>query len=95
MNARMNNGTTPLILAARNNIEGMVEDLINAKAEVNAEDEYGKTALHWATSVNNTAAVITLLQKKAIVDGKDHQVQLVHIKKTERNVQQETNSIIQ
>ncbi len=42
LNARMHDGTTPLNMAARLAIEGMVEDLINADADVNAADEYGK-----------------------------------------------------
>ena len=41
LNARMNDGTTPMILAARLAIEGMVEELINADADLNATDEYG------------------------------------------------------
>ena len=45
LNARMHDGTTPLILAARLAIEGMVEDLINADADINAADNSGKTAL--------------------------------------------------
>ncbi len=72
----MNDGTTPLILAARLAIEGTVDDLINAEAEVNATDEYGKTALHWAASVNNTEATITLLQHGANRDAQDHKVSL-------------------
>ncbi len=42
VNARMNDGTTPMILAARLAIEAMVEELIAANADVNATDEYGK-----------------------------------------------------
>lgn len=33
----MNDGTTPLILAARLAVEGMVPDLINADAEINGQ----------------------------------------------------------
>ena len=70
----MNDGTTPLILAARLAVEGTVEDLINAEAEVNATDEYGKTALHWAASVNNVEATHVLLQHGANRDAQDHKV---------------------
>lgn len=42
LNARMHDGTTPMILSARLAIEGMVEELINADADVNATDDYGR-----------------------------------------------------
>ena len=38
----MEDGATPLIMAARLAVEGMVEDLINADADINAADDYGK-----------------------------------------------------
>lgn len=38
----MHDGTTPLILAARLAVEGMLEDLINSHADVNAVDDLGK-----------------------------------------------------
>lgn len=41
LNARMNDGGSPLILATRLAIEGMVEDLITAEADVNSPDNYG------------------------------------------------------
>merc|ERR1719420_137507 len=56
LNAKTYDGTTPLILAARLAIEGMVEELIQAEADINASDESGKAALHWAASVNNINA---------------------------------------
>ena len=42
LNARMNDGTTPLILAVRLAVENMVEDLITAEADINATDKYSK-----------------------------------------------------
>lgn len=71
LNARMYDGTTPLILAARLAIEGMVEDLINADADINAADNSGKTALHWAAAVNNVEAVNILLLHGANRDAQD------------------------
>lgn len=71
LNARMHDGTTPLILAARLAIEGMVEDLINADADINAADNSGKTALHWAAAVNNIDAVNVLLTHGANRDAQD------------------------
>lgn len=42
----MHDGTTPLILAARLAFEGMVEELINCHADVNAIDDFGKAPWH-------------------------------------------------
>lgn len=46
----MHDGTTPLILAARLAVEGMLDDLINCHADVNAVDDLGteaaKTPVH-------------------------------------------------
>jgi Notch-like protein len=70
----MHDGTTPLILAARLAIEGMVEDLINADADINAADNSGKTALHWAAAVNNVDAVNILLAHGANRDAQDDKV---------------------
>jgi len=38
----MHDGTTPLMLAVRLAVEGMVEELINADADVNAADAQGE-----------------------------------------------------
>jgi Notch-like protein len=73
---KTNDGTTPLILACRLAIEGMVEDLINAEADINATDDGGKTALHWAASVNNIEAVQILLKHGANIDIQDNKVRL-------------------
>lgn len=42
LDARMYDGSTALILAARLAVEGMVEELITCHADVNAVDEIGK-----------------------------------------------------
>uniref|UniRef100_A0A7N8Y3W1 Neurogenic locus notch homolog protein 1 n=1 Tax=Mastacembelus armatus TaxID=205130 RepID=A0A7N8Y3W1_9TELE len=68
LDARMHDGTTPLILAARLAAEGMVVDLINCHADVNAIDDSGKSALHWAAAVNNIEAAIVLLKNGANKD---------------------------
>jgi Notch-like protein len=70
----MHDGTTPLILAARLAIEGMVEDLINADVDINSADDQGKTALHWAAAVNNIEAVNILLSHGANKDAQDNKV---------------------
>jgi Notch-like protein len=77
LNARTEDGTTPLILAARLAIEGMVEQLIEAQADINMADGDqeakipDKTPLHWAASVNNVDAVNVLLQHGANRDAQD------------------------
>uniref|UniRef100_A0A670YIU6 Notch receptor 1 n=1 Tax=Pseudonaja textilis TaxID=8673 RepID=A0A670YIU6_PSETE len=64
----MHDGTTPLILAARLGVEGMLEDLISCHADVNAVDDLGKSALHWAAAVNNMDAALALLKNGANKD---------------------------
>ena len=71
LDAKTYDGTTPLILAARLAIEGMVEELIQEQADINASDEGGKSALHWAASVNNVDAVNILLANGANRDAQD------------------------
>lgn len=67
----MYDGTTPLILAASLAIKGMVEDLITADADINAVDNRGRTALHWAAAVNNVDAANILLMHHANRDAQD------------------------
>uniref|UniRef100_A0A8C6XKR1 Notch C-terminal domain-containing protein n=1 Tax=Naja naja TaxID=35670 RepID=A0A8C6XKR1_NAJNA len=71
LDARMGDGSTALILAARLAVEGMVEELIICHADVNAVDELGKSALHWAAAVNNIEATIALLKNGANKDMQD------------------------
>ncbi|XP_077482663.1 neurogenic locus notch homolog protein 1-like isoform X1 [Stigmatopora argus] len=68
LDARMYDGTTPLILASRLAVEGTVDELINSHADVNAVDDFGKSALHWAAAVNNMEATIVLLKSGANKD---------------------------
>lgn len=75
----MHDGTTPLILAARMAIDGMVPNLITAQADINAADNNGKTALHWAASVNNFDAVQILLSHGANRDAQDERVSCLFI----------------
>uniref|UniRef100_A0A8C5HLG4 Neurogenic locus notch homolog protein 1 n=1 Tax=Gouania willdenowi TaxID=441366 RepID=A0A8C5HLG4_GOUWI len=72
LDARMHDGTTPLILAARLAVEGMVEELINCHADANATDDSGKSALHWAAAVNNVEAALVLLKNGANKDMQDN-----------------------
>ena len=50
-----------MTLAARLAVEGVVEALINANADINAVDDHSKSALHWAAAVNNVDALVILL----------------------------------
>uniref|UniRef100_A0A8C9UBQ6 Notch receptor 3 n=1 Tax=Scleropages formosus TaxID=113540 RepID=A0A8C9UBQ6_SCLFO len=71
LDSRMYDGSTALILAARLAVEGMVEELIACHADVNAVDELGKSALHWAAAVNNVEATVALLKNGANKDMQD------------------------
>ena len=54
-------GHTALIVAARFGYIKIVQALLDRGAEVNAEDNYGHTALYWAIK-NKKAAVVELLE---------------------------------
>lgn len=79
MNAKMHDGTTPLILAARLAIDGMVDHLVTAQADINAADNSGKTALHWAAAVNNVEALQILVSHGANRDAQDERVRIITI----------------
>ncbi|UYV77481.1 N [Cordylochernes scorpioides] len=72
LDAKMHDGTTPLILVARLATEGMLEQLLAGDVDINATDDNGKTALHWAAAVNNIDAVLTLLNHRANKDCQDN-----------------------
>ncbi len=61
LDARMHDGTTPLILAARLAVEGMVEELINCHADVNAIDDSGMTYCHTQTLSNILLLLIIII----------------------------------
>lgn len=75
VDARTEDGTTPLMLAARLAVEDLVEELLAARADVGARDKWGKTALHWAAAVNNARAARSLLQAGADKDAQDNREQ--------------------
>uniref|UniRef100_A0A8C4RDL1 Notch C-terminal domain-containing protein n=2 Tax=Eptatretus burgeri TaxID=7764 RepID=A0A8C4RDL1_EPTBU len=72
LDARMHDGTTALVLAARLAVEGMVEELVASHADINAVDDLGKSALHWAAAVNNVEAMMVLLKHGANKDMQDN-----------------------
>jgi len=57
----MHDGTTPLMLAVRLAVEGMVEELINADADVNAIDAQGMQAYQFQDSLLVSRAVPNIL----------------------------------
>lgn len=57
LDSRMNDGTTPLILAARLAVEGMVEELIHCHADINAVDDHGQQTFHIFTLPVNGSLV--------------------------------------
>lgn len=66
LDSRMNDGTTPLILAARLAVEGMVEELIHCHADINAVDDHGQQMFHIFTHVMYTviACIETAVMKQ-------------------------------
>ncbi|XP_044837858.1 neurogenic locus notch homolog protein 4 isoform X2 [Mauremys mutica] len=75
LDARMSDGATPLIRAARLAVESGTEELLRGGAAVNAADKWGKTALHWAAAVNNAQAALALLRSGASKDAQDNRAQ--------------------
>ncbi len=63
INAKDNNGMTPLHWAARNKNVGLVEFLLENFADTNIVDNDGKLALHWAAVKGYTPIIELLLQK--------------------------------
>ena len=71
LEAKSEDGSTGLILAARLEMNKCVNDLILHHVDVNATDLYGKTALHWACEVNNSKATELLLKNGANKDSQN------------------------
>lgn len=63
LDARMNDGTTPLILAARLAVEGMVEELIHCHADINAVDDHGERTLNTTHDLLSSISMIALGQR--------------------------------
>jgi ankyrin repeat domain-containing protein 50 len=63
---------TPLHMSSYNGHRTIVRLLLEAKADVDAKDSFGRrTALHWAAENGHEAVVRLLLEVKADVDAKD------------------------
>ncbi|MEM7175935.1 MAG: ankyrin repeat domain-containing protein [Chlamydiota bacterium] len=71
VNAKDDNGKTPLHRAAWRNSKEVAEILIRAGADVNAKNEYENTPLHDAASRNNKEVTEILIRAGADVNAKD------------------------
>ena len=67
VNARTNDGVTPLMLAARKGHRDVAELLLTHKADLTARDNYGFTAFHMAADRGHAAMVELLLANQADV----------------------------
>jgi ankyrin repeat protein len=66
-------GATPLHWAVQWGFKPVVEGLLNAKADVNAKDDYGNTPLHLAAGQRATEIMEMLLARKAEVNATTRQ----------------------
>ncbi|KAJ9139179.1 ankyrin repeat protein [Pleurostoma richardsiae] len=71
MEVKDSQGMTPLIWAARRGHDGVVQQLLDACADLETKDEKGRTALLWAVEGGYTATVALLLNHEANVEAKD------------------------
>ncbi len=71
IDAKDENGRTPLHEAAKYGNKDLAEVLLVLKPDVNMKDEYGQTALHLAAQNGHADVLTILLNNKALVDGKD------------------------
>lgn len=65
-------GETPLVLAARGGHASAIAVLLEAGANANAVDRFGRSVLHLAVGADSTAAVRALLGAGAVAHRPDH-----------------------
>ncbi|KAK2815232.1 hypothetical protein Q7C36_023498 [Tachysurus vachellii] len=65
-------GSVVLIRAVRSGLDRVVMELLRAGVPVNNTDHTGRSALHWACSVNHLSLARTLIRYGAAVDMQDH-----------------------
>ena len=70
MNAKIENGCTPLHVAASHGRIEVVKILLNNGADMNAKTEDGHTPLHWAASHGHTEIVKIFLNNGADMNAK-------------------------
>ena len=64
-------GRTPLLLAAEENLLGVVQHLLTKEAKVNTEDDYGHTPIHAAAKNGHRDMAELLLKNKATIEAQD------------------------
>ncbi|KAK4206585.1 hypothetical protein QBC37DRAFT_356693 [Rhypophila decipiens] len=70
VDAKDNDGRTPLHWASEQDHSTVVQQLLEAGAEVDAKDNDGRTPLHWASAKGHGTVVQQLLEAGAEVDAK-------------------------
>lgn len=70
LNATIENGITPLHLAAATDQPDIAALLISRGANVNATNRFGFTPLHWAASRDHVATMEVLIKAEANIDAK-------------------------
>ncbi|KAJ8288035.1 hypothetical protein COCON_G00006940 [Conger conger] len=65
-------GSVVLIRAVRSGLDRVVLELLRAGVPVNNTDHTGRSALHWACSVNHLSLARTLIRYGAVVDLQDY-----------------------
>ncbi len=68
VDARANNGITPLHVAAGNGLVNVVNDLLAKGSDINVKADDGSTPLHFAVDGGSNAMVTALLAKGAHID---------------------------
>ena len=62
-------GWTPLMLAAFNGYDEIIQLLFKHHANANASDLHGNTALHWAADAGNVSSAKLLLENRAEIEA--------------------------
>jgi len=73
INARLEDGSTPLTTATAAGANPLVRFLIEQGVDVNGEDEHGMTALHYAVENGYLVIVQTLLEGGARIDSQKYE----------------------
>lgn len=63
-NYRNGSNESHLIMAIKNEATIAIKPILDMGINANAQDNHGKTALHWATELNNLEAVLDLVDAK-------------------------------
>ena len=72
VNSKDINGNTPLIVACQDDKVEFVRSLLdNSVININAEDNYGNTALVWASMRGFTDCMLALLEKHCDINHRD------------------------